>query len=181
MFAFISRMDTSICLKLGMLISWNQIEILERSKLRKVSWVRVISVARKLSTIEEQCQDQSCLFQWGYYGNKSHNPKNVSCVFSPCEGVFCSLELGKIEEQHQDQSCLFWQGDYRNKGHNPKELSWFWVMVKLVSLAQKLSVIEEWRQDQSCLFLRGDTGTKVITQKNRSWVRVPVKMVPLDH
>jgi hypothetical protein len=44
------------------------------------SWVRVpvsvVSVARKLSTIEEQPQDQSCLFSQRDRRNKGQNPKD---------------------------------------------------------------------------------------------------------
>jgi hypothetical protein len=50
----------------------------------KVSWIRVpvmmISVARKLSTLEERYQNQSCLFRRGEYRNKGHNPVKVSWV-----------------------------------------------------------------------------------------------------
>jgi hypothetical protein len=53
----------------------------------KVSWVRVpvtaVCVARKLITIEERRQDQSCLFQRADYRNKGHNPANLSWVRVP--------------------------------------------------------------------------------------------------
>jgi hypothetical protein len=70
MFTYSSRRDKPICTKLGMLILWDQEENIGGSKLwEKVSWVwfleRVVPVAWKLSTIEEQCEDQSCLFRRG--------------------------------------------------------------------------------------------------------------------
>jgi hypothetical protein len=34
----------------------------------------VVPVVRKLSTIEERCQDQSCLFRREDFRNKGHNP-----------------------------------------------------------------------------------------------------------
>jgi hypothetical protein len=51
---------------------------------KKVPWVRVpvrvVSVARKLRTIEERRQDQSCLFRREDYRNKSHNSAKLSWV-----------------------------------------------------------------------------------------------------
>jgi hypothetical protein len=48
-----------------------------------LSWVRhpvKIFLARKLSTIEEQRQERSCLFQRLYYKNKGNIHENVSWV-----------------------------------------------------------------------------------------------------
>jgi hypothetical protein len=44
---------------------------------------RLLSVARKLSTIEEQRQDQSCLFLRGVYRNKGYNAGKLSWVRVP--------------------------------------------------------------------------------------------------
>jgi hypothetical protein len=55
----------------------------------KLSWVQVpfpvkmVSVTRKLSMIQEHSPDQRCLFQQGNYRNKGHNPENLSCVQDP--------------------------------------------------------------------------------------------------
>jgi hypothetical protein len=57
MYTSSSRTDALICTKLGMLIQWDQKE----KQKGQNSWVRVsvraVSVARKLSTIEERRQD----------------------------------------------------------------------------------------------------------------------------
>jgi hypothetical protein len=98
-----------------------KVKILER-----VSWlrvlVRVVPVAWKLSTTEEWCQDQNCLFWWVDYRNKGRNPEKLSWVWLPVKVV--AQKLSMIEEWHQDQSCFFWQGDYTNKGHNTEKCPW---------------------------------------------------------
>jgi hypothetical protein len=51
------------------------------SEAENVSWVRVqvmISLARNVGTIEEQEQDQSCLFRRTDYRKKRHIPQKVS-------------------------------------------------------------------------------------------------------
>jgi hypothetical protein len=68
---YISKTDIPIYTKIDMLMSCNQEEISERSELLqccelRVS-VRLVSVAGKLSTIEERRQDQSCLYLNGDY------------------------------------------------------------------------------------------------------------------
>jgi hypothetical protein len=83
-----------------------------------------MSVARKLSTIKERRQDQSCLFQRGDYSDKGLNPDMLFWVRFPVKVVSAAQKLGTIAEQRQDQSCLFQRGDYRNKGHVPKKVSW---------------------------------------------------------
>jgi hypothetical protein len=58
---------------------WNQEEILERSKLRKsvmgLSPDEGGSVVRKLSTIKEHHQDQSCCFSGEITGTGATTPK----------------------------------------------------------------------------------------------------------
>jgi hypothetical protein len=90
MFAYSSRTDILICTKLDILISRDHEEISERSKHRKSvlssSPSEDCSVARKLNTIEERCQDQSYLFRRRDYRSKGNNPKCV-LVLSPGEDV----------------------------------------------------------------------------------------------
>jgi hypothetical protein len=52
--------------------------------------VRAVPVARKLSTIEERRQDQSCLFRQGDYTNKGHNHEKCVLRSIPGEDGFCS-------------------------------------------------------------------------------------------
>jgi hypothetical protein len=56
--------------------------IQKRGNSENLSLIRVpmniVSVARKLSTIEERRQDQSCLFRKGDYRNKGRKPRNCS-------------------------------------------------------------------------------------------------------
>jgi hypothetical protein len=84
MFAHTTRRNMPICTKLGMLISWDQEENTGGSKPRKsvlsLNPVRAVPVARKLSTIEERRQDQSCLFRRGDYRNKGQKPEKLSWV-----------------------------------------------------------------------------------------------------
>jgi hypothetical protein len=79
MITYRSRRDKSI----GMLLPWNLAclkpgRYFWKVKIPKVSWVRVpmkmVSVARKLSTIEERRQDQICLFQRGDYKTEAVIP-----------------------------------------------------------------------------------------------------------
>jgi hypothetical protein len=42
--------------------------------------MKMVSVARKPSTIEERCQDQSCLFRRGDYKNKGRSTETLSWV-----------------------------------------------------------------------------------------------------
>jgi hypothetical protein len=145
----------------------------------KMSWVRfpvkVVSVAWKLSTIQEWCQNQSCSFRWGSYRNKFCNPEKLSWIWFPVKMVSVVQRRRMIEERCQNHSCFFRRGDYRNKGLNPKKLSWVRFLVKFFSVARKLSTIDERRQDRSC-FGEEITGTKATNTKN-SWVRVLTRMV----
>jgi hypothetical protein len=91
----------------------------------KLSWVRVlvraVPVARKLSTIEELCRDQSCLFQRGDYRNKRHSTQKLPWVRVPVKIVSVARKVSTIEERRQDQSSVFRGGDLRNKGYNTQK------------------------------------------------------------
>jgi hypothetical protein len=63
LFAYSSRTNIPIWTKLGMLIPWDQEENIAGLKLRK-SFPEFDPIARKLSTIEERCQDHSWLASW---------------------------------------------------------------------------------------------------------------------
>jgi hypothetical protein len=77
--------------------------------------VRAVPVARKLRTIEERRQDQSCLFRRGDYTNKGHNhDKNLSWVLGPVKMVSVARKVSTIDERRIEQNCLFQRGDYRN-------------------------------------------------------------------
>lgn len=101
--------------------------------LRKMSWdrvpVRLVSVSRQLSMIEEQCQYQSRLFRAGGYSNKGHDLEN-SWIRVLVRVVSVSRKVSKIEERRKDQSCLFPPRDYRNNSNDP-ENSWVRVLVRL--------------------------------------------------
>jgi hypothetical protein len=90
----------------------------------KVSWfrvpVRTVPVARKLSTIEERRQDQSCLFRRGDYRNRAHYPKHLSWVQVPMKMVSGARKLNTIEERRKEQNCLFWAEVTGTKVTNPK-------------------------------------------------------------
>jgi hypothetical protein len=84
-------------------------------KIPKVSWVRVplsmVSVARKLSTIEERIQDQSCLFRRGDYRSRDITPK-ICPGFDPGEIVSVAQLLSTIMHRNQQQNCLFRRGGF---------------------------------------------------------------------
>jgi hypothetical protein len=111
MLNYSARTDALICTKLGMLIPFDQEEILERQNSEKMSCVRVpvgkVTTAQKLSTIEKQRKCQSCLFRRGDYRNEGQNAKNLSCVRVPVKMVYVARKLRTIEKRHQHQSCLF--------------------------------------------------------------------------
>jgi hypothetical protein len=110
MFAHKSRRNKLICPKLGMLMPRVREEISESQGSEKVPWLRflvkVVPVARKLSTIEEWRQDQSYLFRRGYYRNKGHNSEKLSWVRVPVWMVFGAQKLSTTEEWRQDQNVL---------------------------------------------------------------------------
>jgi hypothetical protein len=87
MYASVSRKDAPICTKLGMLICWDQEDILERLNSKKLSYVwvsvTVVPVAWKLSTTRKRRQGQSCSLRRGDYRNKGHKPSSSS----PLQGI----------------------------------------------------------------------------------------------
>jgi hypothetical protein len=75
-----------------------------------MSWVRVpvrvVSVARKLSTMKERRPDQSCLSRRGDYRHEYHNHENMSWDRVPVRVVCLARKLSTIENRQQSQSCL---------------------------------------------------------------------------
>jgi hypothetical protein len=69
--------------------------------------VKMVYVARKLSTTEERCQDQICFFRRGHYRNKGQYTEKLSWVQFPVKMVFVARKLSVIQERRQDQSCCF--------------------------------------------------------------------------
>jgi hypothetical protein len=70
--------------------------------------VRAVDVARKLSAIEEQCKDQSCLLVRGDYRNKVQNPEKLSWFRLLGKMVSVAEIVNTTEEwRRQDRSCLF--------------------------------------------------------------------------
>jgi hypothetical protein len=82
--------------------------------------MKIISVARKLSTTEKRSQDRSYLFQRRDY-NKAATRRSV-LGSSPNEDGFCSSEA-KYDTKIVPRSKLFPLGDYRKIGGNPRNLS----------------------------------------------------------
>jgi hypothetical protein len=114
--------------KLGTLILWDREEILERLKLREMSWVRVsvraISVARKLSAIEERRQGQSCLIRRGKYRNKAQIPENPSCFG---EYVLYSSET-KNNVKTAARPKLFISENRLQENYRGVEYRWRWFL-----------------------------------------------------
>jgi hypothetical protein len=83
-----------------------------------VSWVRFLvrafPVARKINTIEQWRQDQSCLIRREDYRNKNNNPEQLSKVRFPLKIFSVARIPSTTEERRQNQSCLYRRGDCRN-------------------------------------------------------------------
>jgi hypothetical protein len=52
----------------------------------------MVFVAQELGTIQEKCQDKSCVFWQGKYRNKDHNPEKSVPGSSPGENDLFSSE-----------------------------------------------------------------------------------------
>jgi hypothetical protein len=103
----------------------NQEEILEESKLRIPSWVRVPvrldPVARKLSTREERRQEQRCLFRRGDYRNHGHNHVYMSRVRVPVKMFPVARKPSRIKQRCQ---YMYVSGKgLQQRGPKPEEMS----------------------------------------------------------
>jgi hypothetical protein len=67
-----------------------------------------IFVARKLSTIEEQGQDQSCLFRRRDYRKKDHNFQKVYWVLASVKVDSLARRLSSIEAGNPKTSIAIW-------------------------------------------------------------------------
>jgi hypothetical protein len=72
--------------------------------------VMVVPMPLKLSTIEEWWQEQSCLFWWGEYMNKSHDLNKLFWVHFPAKIFSVAQNLSPTEEHHISSSRLKEQG-----------------------------------------------------------------------
>jgi hypothetical protein len=90
----------------------------EHDNPEKLLWVRfpmkMVSVARKLSTVEERRQVQSCLIRRGDYKNKGHDTGKLSWVRVLTKMFSVFRKLITIEEWSQGQMCSFRWEDCRN-------------------------------------------------------------------
>jgi hypothetical protein len=110
MFTYSSR--TLICTKLGMLIPWEQEEILERSKLRRS--VLSLSPGEGGSCSSETKHDRRMaprpkLFFWKRRLQKQRPQHRTTILGScPCDDAFVYWKLNTIE-WHVDKNCFFLQ------------------------------------------------------------------------
>jgi hypothetical protein len=81
--------------------------------------VRVVSVARELSMIQERRQDKNCLLRRDYR-NEGHNPEKSALGSSPGEDSICSSKTERDKWTAPRPTFLFQRGDYGDKGHNPE-------------------------------------------------------------
>jgi hypothetical protein len=91
----------------------------------------MVSVARKLNTIEERRQVQSCLFRRRYYGNKGHNTEKTGMGSSPDEDVFCNSETKHNRRMAPRQNLFFSTRRLRELRSQTRELSCVLVPVKM--------------------------------------------------
>jgi hypothetical protein len=66
----------------------------------------VVTVAQKLSLIEERLQDQRCLLQTGDYRNKGHNSGKLSCIRFLMKKLSVDQKINMTEEWLKEKSCL---------------------------------------------------------------------------
>jgi hypothetical protein len=59
----------------------------------------MVSVSRKLSTIEELRKDQNRLFRQGDYINKGYKPEKTVLGSGPGEEIFYTLETGPNDDR----------------------------------------------------------------------------------
>jgi hypothetical protein len=64
----------------------------------------MVSVAKKLSTMEEGRQEESCFF-WRYYKNKDHNTENLSWIPVSVKTVSVFRKLSRREEWHEETTA----------------------------------------------------------------------------
>jgi hypothetical protein len=140
--------------------------------------VKMVSVARKLRTIEERRQNQRCLFRRRNYKNKDQKSEN-SWVLFPAKMVSAARKLSTIEQWRQEKSCLFRRENYRNEDHNPEKVVLGSVPGKggFLSSGTKHDRRKATRQG---LFVSARTsqGLRLQTRKLH-WFRVSVKMLSL--
>jgi hypothetical protein len=125
----VAREGNQFAPKLGMLMSWNQKNILQRSKLRKSVLGLSPGECGFFSSETDHDRRKSprpkFLFRGEDYRDKGHNPENMSWVRVPVKMIYLSQKLSTMEERRQHQRFLFRRGYYRNKGHNPENLPAF--------------------------------------------------------
>jgi hypothetical protein len=103
----------------------------------KLSWVRfpakMVPVARKISTIEERRQDQSCLFRRGDHRNKGHNTEKL-LGSSPGEFGFCSSGTKHDRRTAPRQNLSVSARRLQGRRLQVRKLPWVQVSVKMFGL-----------------------------------------------
>jgi hypothetical protein len=104
MFAYSSRTETQFAPNLVCLFPETRKRFQNSEKLSQVRVpVRVVPVARKLSTTEERRRDQSCLLRRGDCITTGLKPKKLSWVCVPVRVVTAARKLNSIEERRRNQ------------------------------------------------------------------------------
>jgi hypothetical protein len=141
-YSFSSRTVKPNWTKPGVLIPWDQKDILERSKLRKIILssgpAEDIPVDGKPSTLEQR-HNQRSLFRRNYR-NEGHNYETFldSSRGKDCVG---SSETKHSICRHQNETALFLR-DQRNKCQNLEKFTSIEVPLKIISVARKRSTIK---------------------------------------
>jgi hypothetical protein len=81
----------------------------------------MVSITRKLSTMEEWRQGQTSLFRQWHYKNKGHNPENVSWVRVPVKMVSVARKL-TWQKKAPEERC-FWTGILQEQWPQPPKNS----------------------------------------------------------
>jgi hypothetical protein len=125
--------------------------------------MKIVYVARKLCTIEERRQDQSCLFRRGDYRNKTQNPVKLLGSI-PSEDGFCSSETKHDRRMVPGLKLFVFARRLQEQRPQHQKRTWVRVLMRMVSVARKLSMREERCQGKIC-FGEEIAGTKVTDPK----------------
>jgi hypothetical protein len=146
MFAYSARTYIPPCTKHGILIPWDQAEVLETWKLRKIVLSSNLGKGCKCSSEtgrnRRTAQEQSCLPRRGDNRNEGQNPGEISRVRISVKIFYVAPKLTTTEEQGQEHSCSYWWRDWRKNRPEPEKVTWLLASVEVILSARQLSSIE---------------------------------------
>jgi hypothetical protein len=153
LFSCISRTDKPICTKLGMLISWDQKEIVGSSKLRKSVLSSIpaegVSCSSENKHNRRMAPRQKSIFSKGGSQKQRPEPRKIVLGLISSEDGFCSSDT-KHDRRTAPRPKLF-----ISKRRLQKQTLHNRVLTRKFHVAPKLSTRDKRRQDKICSFRRG--------------------------